>query len=47
LSCITHLALLALGDSIKSSTQALWLAGIVLFSGSLYVLPLNKKLGRR
>merc|ERR1739848_237535 len=37
-------ALLALGND-RPTTQTLWVIGIVLFSGSLYCLPINRKLG--
>lgn len=42
---VHSVVLLALGDNIKPTTQALFLAGIGLFSGSLYVLSLNRNLG--
>ena len=41
---IHSVALLALGDG-RPRTQALWVIGIALFSGSLYMLSFSKRLG--
>lgn len=38
-------ALLALNSERHVWAQGFWVAGILLFSGSLYLLPFNRKLG--
>jgi uncharacterized membrane protein YgdD (TMEM256/DUF423 family) len=42
---IHSVALLALNSEKHAWAQSFWVVGIILFSGSLYLLPWNRKLG--